>query len=109
MAKLLVIRDYTVHMAGGARGFNEWRQSIFVRTSETGINCDIRFVDEPENFRNLEKVREDGNSLVFQDADAFDRTLHLLQSEKPLFIVLYGSPSDRVVIQTGPEPVGDDE
>lgn len=108
MARLVGITTYQAYVAACSRGFNEWRQWLIIRSTDTSTYCDLRFVDDPDRWQPYEKVRESGPSQVYLPSGSFQNTLHLLQSEKPLYLVLYES-SNRVIIQTGPEPPGEEE
>lgn len=53
-----------VRIATGSKGFNEWRRNITVRSEDATTACDIRFVDNPETFGGIEKVRENGSCYL---------------------------------------------
>lgn len=102
------ITSYTAYMSASSEGFNEWRRQLFLRTDKWDVSVDLRFVDGDPKGRPLEQVRETGTSLVYLSMDDFDTVLHLLQTEEPVFVGLYES-ANWALIQTGPEPPGDQE
>ena len=102
------ITSYQVYVSASSEGFNEWRRNIFLHTEEDGVYVSLRFVDGDATGRNHEQVRENGTSLVYLPMDNFDTILHLLQTEKPVFVSLYES-ANWALIQTGQEPPGDEE
>lgn len=108
MARSIKVKSYLIRIATGSLGFNEWRRNIIVRSDETRTYCDIRFVDNPASFQNIEKVRENGPSQLYLPLDSFEPTVDLLRNEEPLYIVLYES-SNRAIIQSIQEPPGEEE
>jgi hypothetical protein len=109
MPRLLPITSYTVYYATCSKGFNEWRSDITIRTADTSTSASLRFVDDPSSLpATWEKVNESGWSTVYLRATEFPAVLHLLQTEKPLSLVLYAD-SNRAVVQTGTEPPGEQE
>lgn len=108
MARLVSITGYRASIAACSRGFNEWRANIFITTEDPATRCDLRFVDNVTTVQQLEQVNENGVSLVYLPFTQFSGFLEYLQTEKPLFLVLYGD-SKRVIVQTGSEPPGERE
>lgn len=109
MSRLLPITSYQVYFAACSQGFNEWRKNIIIRTQDSATSCDIRFVDDPSALPGeWEKVNENGWSQVYLPTGEFPALLEVLRTEKPLFLVLYGT-AKRTIIQTGPEPPGEEE
>ncbi len=108
MTKMLPISSYSVYYAACSAGFNEWRKNIFIRTEDPKISADLRFVDKPAKVASLEQANETGVSLLYLRAGEFSGFLEVLRTEKPLYLVLYGD-SKRAIVQTGPEPPGEDE
>lgn len=109
MPRLLPITNYTVYYATCSKGFNEWRSDIIIRTSDSSTSASLRFVDDPTSLpATWEKVNETGWSTVYLRATEFPAVLHLLQTEKPLYLGLYAE-SKRAVVQTGPEMPGEQE
>jgi hypothetical protein len=109
MPRLVQVTSYIARMAAGSQGFNEWRENINISTEDSSTGCDVRFVDDPSAWQNVETVNENGWSMVYLPHAAFQNFLHLLQTEQPLFLVLYGGASKRAVLQTGSEPAGEEE
>jgi hypothetical protein len=107
--RVIPITSYTVYYATCSNGFNEWRSNIIIRTADTSTNCDIRFVDDPAAVpTEWEYVKDPGWSKVYLPAGEFPRLLELMRTEKPLSLVLYPD-SKRAIVQTGPEPPGEEE
>jgi len=103
------LSEYIVYVAAASQGFNEWRANIILRTTEQGTYCDLRFVDDPATVALPVTVRETGPSLVYLPFAYYGDFLRYLQTEGPLRVVLYGAPSNRVIVQTGHEPPGERE
>lgn len=109
MSRLIQIKDYRVRFATCSRGFNEWRSNITVSTYDSSTSCDIRFVEDPATWQQFESVNETGWSQLYLPASDFADVVTLLRGEQPLYVVLYGPPDSRAMIQSDPEPPGDEE
>ena len=111
MARSLDIEKFTVSLAAGSVGFNEWKANIYLYTTDPSTICNIRFID-PDEITGHDTIVESGITTIYQHIEFFDRTLHLLQSEEPLKVVLYESATpgeSRVLIDTGAEEPGQNQ
>lgn len=108
MTNMATVTDYAVYMSASSNGFNEWRRNIFMHTDQPEVTIDLRFVEGDPKAIPYEQVREHGVSQLYLSVNDFTEILALLQSEQPIYVVLY-EDVNWALLQTGPEPPGDQE
>ncbi len=110
MATLKAINNYQLFVASHPQ-FNEWQENVLLRQDNTLI-VDVRFVADPANWASRGSINPNGVSLIYVGTERYPWFVDVLRNEKPLFAALYpasGTVPPRLLLQTGPEPAGENE
>lgn len=106
MARHEEIIGYRVAVAATSGGYDGWRATIVVTTLDADLGARLRFVDDPAAWADRERVVEQGVCEVFVHVDRLAEFHQLVQSERPLFLTIRDG---EVAVQSGHEPVGEEE
>ena len=110
MATLKPINNYQLYVVSHPQ-FNEWQANVILRQENAAV-VDVRFVADPENWANRGSINPSGVSQIYVGIERYPWFVDILRNEKPLFAVLYpasGAVPPRLLLQTGPEPIGETE
>lgn len=110
MATLKSFNNYKVYVSSHPK-FNEWIANIYLMQNNACI-VDVRFVSDPDFWASHGNINTAGVSTIYVGIERYPWFVDILRNEKPLFVSLYpaiGATPVKMILQTGTEPVGEDE